>query len=114
MATPDSHPGYGDKAVQPSPRWLIERVPELDALLNRHGSEIMVSFQDSVDSGNCMSGTEAYRRELLARLGLPPQTLEVQASALLADRDDPLVRRAARAAALRWASLHPGAAGTGI
>jgi hypothetical protein len=103
----DYHPAYGGKQVQPTPRWLMERIPELDALLNEHGSKIMVSFQDSVDSGNCMSGTETYRRELLSRLGLPSDTQTVAASVLLADRADPLTRRSARVAAWRFMIKNP-------
>jgi hypothetical protein len=104
IAGPDNYPAYGTKAVEPSPRWLTERIPELDTLLRERGAEIMVSIQDSVDSGNCMDGTEAFVRELLVRLGLPAGSTAVSASALLSERDDPLTRRAARAAALRCAS----------
>jgi hypothetical protein len=100
-AAPDNYPAYGTKAVAPTPGWLTDRIPELDLLLSEHGAEIMVSIQDSVDSGNCLSGSEQFRKDLLQRLGLPPDTAAVAAAALLADRDDPLTRRAARAAALR-------------
>ncbi len=105
VEAPDNYPAYGTKAVAPSPHWLSERIPELDALLREHGPEITVGIQDSIDSGNCMSGTESFRRDLLARLELKPDTAAVPASALLAHRDDPLTRRAARAAALRWKEL---------
>jgi hypothetical protein len=105
---PDNYPAYGTKAVRPSPQWLNERIPELDALLRRHGPEIAVSIQDSIDSGNCMSGTEAFRKEVTARLNLASDTRGVPASALLSFRDDPLTRRAARAAALRWKETEGG------
>jgi hypothetical protein len=102
---PDNYPAYGTKALSPTPRWLMESTPELDELLDRHGSEIMVSIHDSVDSGNCIAGSLDFYRDLLVRLGLPPDTATLPAKALLADRDDPLTRRAARVAAFRYGNL---------
>jgi hypothetical protein len=58
----DSYSAYGAKPIAQTPRWLSERVPELDAILREHGAAVMVTLQDSVDSGNCISGTEKFRK----------------------------------------------------
>jgi hypothetical protein len=67
-------------------------------------SHIWVSFQDSLDAGNCRPSSDEVRRQLCRSLG--GEIGGVRADVLMAHRDDQWTRRAIAVAAKRYASPH--------
>lgn len=87
------------RAIQ---RRQVARNAELDALIAQRGSTIYVGVADSINSGNCESGTRLAIPTIVAALHADGEVGAVTVAHLLSVRDDSYTRRAARVAALRY------------